>query len=390
MKNELHLSESTISSIDGIVECLAYIIRIFSGMISDYFMDRKVILIFGCIITFFMKPFFAFANSSIDILFAQSVERIGNGLQASPRDALITDLSDKQTRGRSFGFSKSFKTTGSLLGTVIAIVIMYFSNNNFRLVFMCSTIMVAIAMLCLFKIKTPKDVEAESKSGKVNLTYVDATKKIENPFKMKYLKSLDLFFWKMIVFACIFELGHFSESLFPIYANQFLSTTTSGSISMFVSLGQVMCSLPIGLYADKLGKRRFIKLCIFMMMAANILFISGNYLINHINMSDGWNVFLVSIISGSAAFLWGGQMTAIQGLFLAIISEKVDMHLRGTAIGIYYTAIGLSFAAASYIAGGIWHEKGCSWSFAYSMVFCVLAITLFKLLLPKKEEVRNR
>ncbi|MDR1334875.1 MAG: MFS transporter, partial [Holosporaceae bacterium] len=263
MKNELHASESTISSIDGIVECLAYVIRIFSGMISDYYMDRKNILVIGCVIIFFMKPFFAFANSSIDILIAQSVERIGNGLQASPRDALITDLSDKHTRGRSFGFSKSFKTVGSLLGTCMAIVIMYFSNNNFRLVFMCGTIMVAISMLCLCKIKTPKDIEREtSGTQKVSLKYVDTTKKIENPFKMKYLKSLDSFFWKMVVFACIFELGHFTESLLPIYANQFLSITKAGGISMFVSLGQVMCSLPIGLYADKFGKRRFILVCI--------------------------------------------------------------------------------------------------------------------------------
>ena len=147
LKNELHATELKIAFIDGVVEFIAYVTRVFSGMISDYFMNRKFILYVGCVITLFMKPLFAIAQSPLVVMIAQSIERIGNGLQATPRDALIADLSDPSNRGQSFGFSKSFKTVGSLLGTCVAIAIMWLSSNNYRLVFACATIAVAISIL---------------------------------------------------------------------------------------------------------------------------------------------------------------------------------------------------------------------------------------------------
>lgn len=354
LKNELHATELKIAFIDGVVEFIAYTTRVFSGMISDYFMNRKFILYIGCITTLFMKPLFAIARSPLLIIIAQSIERIGNGLQATPRDALIADLSDSGNRGQSFGFSKSFKTIGSLLGTSIAIAIMWISSNNYRLVFCCATIAVFIAILCLSKIKENQKINGEN-----------VRKKIENPFKRRYLKSFDSGFWKLIALATVFELGHFTETMFPIYANNFITTSVAGSVSMFISIGQIICSFPIGLYADKLGKEKFVRICMIMMIIANISFICAN--------SIFWVYF--------GAFWWGGQITANQGLFISILMERVDNHLRGTAIGIYYCAIGASYFAASVIAGKIWTSYGSMYAFLYSIAFCVLSLCLSNILL---------
>lgn len=361
LKNELHATILKVAFIDGIVECIGYITRIFSGMISDYFMNRKFILYVGCVITLFMKPLFAIAHSSLVVLVAQSVERIGNGLQAVPRDALIADLSTSQTRGQSFGFSKSFKTVGSFLGTGIAITIMWLSSNNYRLVFASATIAVAIAILCLSKIKTKQELKHPFSSSK------KISKKIRNPFKKEYLKSFDRRFWNLIALAIIFELGHFSETLFPLYANNFVLTSVASSVSMLISMGQVLCSFPIGLYADRFGKRKFIKFCIVMMICANLACMFANSI---------WWVYL-------GAFLWGGQMTANQGLFLSILVERVDEHLKGTAIGVYYFAAGISYLIASVVAGHIWDTFGSTFAFAYSMFFSFLSLGLVNVLIPR-------
>lgn len=362
LKNELHATELKIAFIDGMVEFIAYVTRIFSGMISDYFMNRKFILYVGCVITLFMKPLFAIAQSPFVVMIAQSIERVGNGLQATPRDALIADLSTSTTRGQSFGFSKSFKTIGSLLGTCVAITIMWLSSNNYRMVFMCATVSVAIAILCLSKIRTKEEIR-----------HIEAKKKISNPFKKQYLKSFDVHFWKLIAFAVILELGHFTEALFPIYASNFVPTSVASSVSMFISIGQILCSFPIGLYADKFGKERFLKVCIIMMILANISFMSAS------------SIYQVYI----GAFLWGGQMTANQGLFLSVLTERVDSHLRGTAIGIYYCAVGASYLTASVVSGKIWTSYGSMYSFLYSIIFCVISLTLFKVLMPPKKATRG-
>ena len=362
LKNELHATEPKIAFIDGMVEFIAYVTRVFSGMISDYFMNRKFILYVGCVITLFMKPLFAIAQSPLVVMIAQSIERIGNGLQATPRDALIADLSDPSNRGQSFGFSKSFKTVGGLLGTCVAIAIMWASSNNYRLVFACATIAVAISILCLSKIKTKQEIH-----GKDNVE-----KKIKNPFKKQYLKSFDNRFWKLIALAIVFELSHFTEALFPLYASNFVATNVASSVSMFISIGQILCSFPIGLYADKFGKEKFMKVCIVMMIFANISFVFAN------------SIFWVYL----GAFLWGGQMTANQGLFLSVLMERVDVHLRGTAIGIYYCAVGASYLTASVIAGKIWTSYGSTYSFLYSITFCLISLCLFRFLLPAKKDSR--
>lgn len=369
MKYELHASELKIAFIDGIVECIAYVVRIFSGLISDYFMNRKAILFVGCGLTLFMKPLFAIAQSSLMILIAQSIERVGNGLQAVPRDALIADLSTNKERGQSFGFSKSLKTLGALLGTCVAILIMYLTNDNYRIVFACSTIAVVIAIYCLTKIKTKAILRNEE-------IY---ERKVDNPFSRKYLKSMDTSFWKIVALAVVFELGHFSETMFPLYTTLFISKTVAGSVSMFISIGQVLCSLPIGFLADKFGKGKFIKICFIMMIIANLSFISAKF-IDSVTL-----VFL-------GAFLWGGQMSAVQGLFLAIVSEKVDSRLRGTAIGVYYLSIGIAYFIASNVAGYIW-KFGTHYAFLYSITFSVISLIVFKTLFPKKiilvEQVNN-
>jgi len=110
------------------------------------------------------------------------------------------------------------------------------------------------------------------------------------------------------------------------------------------------------------------------MMIANLSFISAEY----VTLCPIVNVFI-------GAFLWGGQMTAIQGLFLSLISEKVSVHLRATAMGIYFCMLGIAYLFASKIAGRICDACGYQYAFLYSITFSITALCLIKVLLPKKE-----
>jgi MFS family permease len=361
LKTELHATEATVALVDGVIEYVSFICRVLAGVISDYLAERKLILLLGCCATLFARSTLSTAFSAFTVSIIQSVERLGNGFQATVRDALIADISLSKSRGQAYGFSRSLKTVGSFLGIPIAILIMYLSNNNYRLVFLCSAIPVIFSIICLAKVKLPA---RERKENKV----------IDNPFQKKYFASLDRVFWKILLLDFLFELGHFSETLLPIYASQYLSRTTTGSESMFVSLGQVLLSFPVGLYADRFGKNLLIKLCMGAMILANLSFI-------YIPSIAG--VYL-------GAFLWGGQMTAIQGLFLALISEKADPHIRATAIGLYYCVIGTAFFLASVIAGRIWTDFGGSYAFTYSLAASCFALCMTGVLLPKEKKHRRR
>ncbi|MDR2781964.1 MAG: MFS transporter [Holosporaceae bacterium] len=365
LKYELGASTADITLLDGVVECISFIVRIFSGPISDFLGERKMILYVGCFITLFARSFISIVSSWWAVFVVQSAERIGNGVQATPRDALIADLSPSDRCARSFGFSRSMKTVGSLFGTLIAVQIMFLTSGNYRIVFACSVIPVVVAIFCLSRVKTPMEIKGE----------VEKVNKRENPFKKEYLKSLDNTFWKMILLALISEMGHFTEHAFPLYASEFLSTAISGSVSSLVSTGQVLMCFPIGILADKYGKRNLIAVCMMLMIVANLFFISAKYI---------GSFPLINIYAG--AFLWGAQTTAVQGLFLSLISEKVDFHLRATAMGIYFFMLGIAYLSASFVSGKIWDAFGSTYAFLYSMSFSFLALCAFKILLPRSLE----
>ncbi|MDR3179967.1 MAG: MFS transporter [Holosporaceae bacterium] len=153
LKFDLGATESQIGWIDGIGEFISYMIRIFSGAISDYICNRKLLLLLGCVTSCLVKPVFSCATSLMSILPIALLERLGSGIQASPRDALLADLSDKNKLGESFGFAKSMKTIGTIGGASLAVLIMYFSGGNYSMLFMAASIPALMAILPLLKIK---------------------------------------------------------------------------------------------------------------------------------------------------------------------------------------------------------------------------------------------
>ena len=383
LKNDLGLTVRQIANMDGVVECVAYITRVFSGPISDFFRERKLILCVGCAFTLVARSFLPFVYGFMGVFGVQLSERVGNGLQASPRDALIADITPRSIRGRVYGLTKSIKTAGGLFGGVMAIALMGYYSNDFRKVFMFAVVPVVLAGICLLFVKD---------SNRKNLKIGEKIEKRENPFKRKYLKSLDFSFWKLIVLAFIFQLGHFTEHLFPIYMNNFVDTRVAGSVGLIVNTGQIMLAFTIGFLADKFGKGRFIRFCMAMMIVSNLLFLLAGHICNIVDFSLVLSRFFGNgfVINSQAccvylgAFLWGGQMSAIEGLFIAIICEQVVFYLRATAIGIYSVIFGIGYWISSRIGSQIWENDGCEYTFIYSLTCCALALIFSFVLLPRK------
>ena len=383
LKNDLGLTVSQIANLDGFVECASFVTRVFSGPISDFFRERKLILCIGCFVTLGARSFLPFVTGFPGVFGAQLSERMGNGLQASPRDALIADITPRSIRGRVYGLTKSIKTAGGLLGGITAIALMSYYSDDFRQVFKFAIIPVILAGVCLMFVNG-SNRENKGKS-----------EKRENPFKRKYLKSLDLSFWKLILLAFVFQLGHFTEHLFPIYMKNFVDTRVACSVGLVINTGQIMLAFTIGLLADKFGKGKFIRFCMSMMIVSNLLFLLAGCICNFFNFSfdlsrvlwflgDGFVINSQACCVYLGVFLWGGQLSAVEGLFLAIICEQVVFHLRATAIGIYSVILGGGYWISSRMGSQIWETVGCEYTFVYSLTCCALALLLSFVLLPKK------
>ena len=336
---------STVASIDGAVEFISYFLRIFSGAISDYLHNRKLLLVVGCSVVALVKPIFAIANSVCAVIAAEISERIGNGILASPRDALIADLSYRNNLGASFGFCKAIKTLGGVIGAAIAVAIMYISDNNYKLLFGVSTLPALLALICLTKVQNKKEI-------------TNNQRKFDNPFQKKYLRSLDKNFWGLIALAFACELGHFAESLLTIRSAEFLSPRLCGITAIIATFGQVSFAYLIGMKSDQYNKLYIIRINLFLLL---------------VSYATMWSA------SSSIVFLFGilifyGQYAVIQALFLATITKNVSSQLRATATGIFYSVIGISYMASTEICGMFCDNFGTNSAFLYTSSIVFLAL----------------
>jgi MFS family permease len=358
MKNVLETSAFQATVIDGIVESISHFTRIASGAISDFLRQRKSVLLAGYSLALLAKPIFVFASSIWWIFIAQSFDRLSNGIQASPRDALVGDSVEKSKRGASYGLLRSVRTAGSFIGALIAMGIMVYARDDFRLVFGLAVLPALAAFILLYaKVQEPNKEIIEKKSKK------------HFAINREHLRALGKPFWKLIFLASFFELSHFSESLLSWRAHEIgVPTSYVAFVMVVMNVGQFLVAYPLGWLSDKFNRRNFLGIGFLFMVGATLC------------LGLGKTIPLIMI----GILLWGAQMGTTQSIFLSMISDVVPKELRGTAFGIFYFTTGVSFLISSGIAGKIWDHCGSGYTFLTSSFVSIFAFFLvFGILKPK-------
>jgi MFS family permease len=363
MKTELGISEHTIGTIDGFVEFISHAMRIVAGSVSDMLQNRKAILGLGYGLSALVKPLFALSSSVGFVILIRSMDRITNGLQASPRDALIGDLAPKNRRGSSYGLSKSLKTAGSVIGAGIVVWIMTLTGNNFRLLFSLAFIPAVLALVIfIFGVKEPKAIPL------ADLGQPQESKK--KKFNWRSLRELKKGYWKIIALLGICELAHFGESYLTFRAAEVgVDIAYISLVMLLFNMGQFLSAFPIGTLSDRFQRQNILLVGFSFMLLANIC------------MMYGTSPFFVYL----GVFFWGAQMGTTQSVFVSMISDEAPKKIRGTAFGIFYIVMGIDIMIASKVAGVIWEGYGSTYAFRYSALMTLFSIVCLFFLIPRKK-----
>lgn len=375
LKSEFGLQESKIALLDGVVEAIAYVCRILSGSLSDVFANRKIVVLCGMVFAVIGRPIICIATSVWHVTFSLILERLSNGIVASPRDALLADSVSSSMRGKAYGFVRSLKTFGGFLGTLIGTELLVFYGFSYRSVFVFGAVLVSVAFCLMFFLRQPKisdesqdcvdSQECECADNDSGVVSVCEQKKsvwiaLQELFSWQMLRGLGKTYWTVVLFTMIVQMAHFSETLLICRANDFLLSARSAYVSSAIAVGQFLLTFPLGMLSDIRNKRSILLICFSMMFFANLCF--------YVAWIHPCLLFL-------GAFLWGGQMNSTESVMLSIISSSVPEKLRGTAIGIFYATVGLSFLLSSTIAGLI-RNVSQDMVFVYSMSIVALSIVL--------------
>src|SRR2546426_1534242 len=108
--------------IEGTADAVVAFMKVVSGRWSDVAGKRKRFVEAGYGLSTVMKILFPFAQSWPQFFGLRIAERLGKGVRDAPRDALLTESTPSDARGKAFGFHRSMDTAGAHTGPPGAVI----------------------------------------------------------------------------------------------------------------------------------------------------------------------------------------------------------------------------------------------------------------------------
>jgi len=343
---------SIVGLIEGIAEATADIMKMLSGMYSDKIGKRRPFVLWGYGFSTVTKPFFALATAWPHVLVVRFLDRVGKGLRGSARDVIIADYTEEKVRGKAFGYRKMMDQLGAFGGPLIAFLLMPVLLSKFevgmayRIIFALSVVPAAFAIFILFFVKEKENAIRNLKGWKLDFSVLNRQYKIN------------------LLITLFFSLGVFNYAFLVLRAQDVgIAIAVIPLIYMFYNLVYGVFAVPAGVLSDKIGRRAMITLG-YVVFAATSL---------------GLGLYS-SLLSMWVFFgLYGVFMAIMESVQRAYIADLVVKDYRGTALGLYQGAMGLSALPASIIAGLLWDViyQGMRATFLFSAAIAVVAAVLF-------------
>ena len=347
----LGASVAAVGLIEGIAEATASVAKLFSGVVSDWFGRRKLLVLLGYGMAAATKPLFPLAGSVGAVLAARFLDRIGKGIRGAPRDALIADVTPVDQRGAAYGLRQAMDTVGAVAGPLLAILLMLATMGDVRLVFWVA-VLPALAAVAVIVVGVREPADQPRPPGR-------------RPFLLRRaeLARLPAAYWRTLAVVAVFTLARFSEAFLVLRAQDVgLSMAWVPLVIVVMNVVYACGAYPLGALADRMDRGRLLGFGIALLVAADVV----------LAFAPSWPVVL------AGAGLWGLHMAATQGLLSAIVADAAPADLRGSAFGMFNLAQGLALLLASVLAGVLWTAAGPSATFLAGAAFAVLALLLMR------------
>ncbi len=244
----LGASVFAVGLIEGIAEATALIVKVFSGVISDWWGRRKPLAVLGYGLGALAKPLFALSTGLGLVVAARLMDRVGKGIRGAPRDALVADIAPPELRGAAFGLRQSLDTVGAFIGPLLAMGLMLLWANDFRAVFWVAVIPAFLAVgLLVFGVREP-----ERKA---------VTKVRTNPIRRENLRRLGPAFWWVVAIGAVFTLARFSEAFLVLRAAEGgLPLAYTPLVLVGMNVVYAASAYPFGKLSDRMSHPRLLAL----------------------------------------------------------------------------------------------------------------------------------
>ncbi|MEI6681736.1 MAG: MFS transporter [Bacteroidota bacterium] len=328
-----------IGILEGLAEATAGLSKGYFGKLSDVQNRRVPFVRAGYIMGAISKPLMAVFTFPLWIFFVRTLDRFGKGVRTSARDAMLSDETTPEHKGKVFGFHRSMDTVGAAIGPVLALIFLWLYPGQYRIMFVIAFFpgLVAIAMTFLLKDKPPQvrvlkpDKLPAARPSVGFFSY------------LKYWSKATPGYRYLVAGLLLFTLFNSSDVfLLLVLKGHHLSDTMMIGFYIFYNLVYALFSYPLGALADRIGLKTML--------------ITGLFLFSIVYTGLGFASSLVVI--GILFFLYGLYAASTEGISKAIISNMAAKSETATAIGFYNSMTSVFTLLASSVAGILWFSVG--------------------------------
>ncbi|HEX8169840.1 MAG TPA: MFS transporter [Thermoanaerobaculia bacterium] len=323
----LGASPAVIGIIEGAADGVASILKYFAGRWSDRGGGRKPYVVGGYALAAASRALVAAARVWPLVLFARLVDRTGKGIRSAPRDAMISDVTPPDQRGRAFGFHRALDHTGAIVGPLLAMIAVPYVG--LRGAFYLSVVPGAIGVAMLV-------VLLKDERGRMN----DEQPSDPAPPRSSFILHRSSF-RKALTAISLFSLSNSSDAFLLLQAHAAgVRTAMLPALWAAHHVIKALFSTAAGSLSDRVDRRH---LLVAGWSSYALLYLVFPY-------ARTMTAFLVLFI------LYAIPFTLAEGAERAWIADLVPAEVLGASFGLYYLANGLCVLAGTALFGVLYER----------------------------------
>jgi len=342
-----------IGILEGVAEASVGLSKGYFGKRSDFLGKRVPFVQLGYALSSVAKPLMALFAQPVWVFLVRTMDRLGKGIRTSARDAMLSDESTAETKGRVFGFHRAMDTLGAVIGPALALLYLHFHPENYKTLFLLAIFPgIAVILISFFLRESSKTAKA-NKPSKSFLSYLSYWK--ESPAKYRQVVT------GLLVFALFNSTDVF---LLLRLKDAGLEDTSVIGVYILYNLVYALCAIPMGVLGDKIGLKKtlLIGIGMFALVYGGMAIKAG---------------FLFYVILFVCYGIYAASVNSITKAWITNIAAKED---TATAIGFYSGFESIALLIASSMAGLIWYSFGATYTFLISALVAVGVVIYFILL----------
>ncbi len=316
--------------IEGAADGMASILKYFSGAWSDRVKKRKPMIVSGYTLAAASRLLIAAATMWPLVLTARLLDRTGKGIRSAPRDAMISDVTPPNQRGRAYGFHRALDHTGAIAGPLLAVLLLQGLGLSLRTTFFLAVVPGAVGVVMLALLLREERGKEEGERMK------DVAASADSSFILQPSS-----FRRALLAISLFSLANSSDAFLLLQAHA--AGVSTAMLPVLWAAHHVIKSLfstRAGALSDRVDRR-------YLLMAG---WTSYAIIYALFPFAQTLTSFVILFVVYAIPF------TLAEGAERAWIADLVPAAVRGKSFGIYYLANGLCVLVGTALFGLIYQQ----------------------------------